>query len=51
MAAELLGEYTDDDGVVHRKVNKWKEVYDFTPETGPNYKVISKAEFEILTFS
>ena len=31
-------------------MNKWKEVYDFTPANG-NYTTISKADFEILTFS
>ena len=49
--AELLGEFADDDGVVHRKVNKWREVYDFTTGEAPNYKVIKKAEFKIVQFT
>ena len=32
-------------------VNKWKEVFDFTPSAEGNYKLIDTAEFEIINFS
>ena len=50
--AKIIGEYVDEDtGETHQKVNKWKEVYDFTlPDKGANYKLSDPKEFEIMTF-
>jgi hypothetical protein len=28
--ASLIGEFTDDDGVIQKKVNKWNQIFDFT---------------------
>ena len=50
VAADLVGEFTDDDGVVQKKVNHWSQVFDFTKrEDGePNYSLIQPSEFEII---
>ena len=48
-AAGLIGEF-DHDGVTCRKVNKWKEIYDFTPESTANYKLTAPDKFEVITF-
>ena len=42
LAADLVGEFTDDDGVIQTKVNHWSQVFDFTKrEDGElNYSLI-----------
>lgn len=48
--ANLVGEFTDDDGVVQKKVNKWNLVHDFTkPEDdSKNYKLVTPEEFNFV---
>ena len=42
LAAVVVGEFTDDDGIVQTKINKWSQVFDFTKrEDGElNYTLI-----------
>ena len=42
LAADVVGEFTDDDGIVQTKINKWSQVFDFTKrEDGElNYTLI-----------
>lgn len=51
LAANIVGQFTDDEGVVQDKVNKWNQVFDFTKqEDGTlNYKIIDPKEFKIIT--
>lgn len=51
--ALLNGEFTDDDGVVQKKVNKWNLVFDFTtnPEGRDNFKLIKPSEFRVKNVS
>lgn len=46
-AANIMGQFTDDDGEVQDKVNHWNQVHDFTPkeEGGLNYELIDPTEF------
>ena len=48
--AELIGEFTDDDGVVQKKVNKWSQIYDFTKreDDALNFKLLDPSEFKII---
>ena len=47
ISADLVGEFTDDDGVVQTKVNHWSQVFDFTKrEDGQlNYTLINPSDF------
>ena len=49
-AADLLGTFVDDDGVVQNKVNKWKRVFDFTKnEDGQlNFTLLKPEEFKVI---
>jgi hypothetical protein len=40
--AQLIGEFTDDDGVIQKKVNKWSQIYDFTKKEDEtlNYQLL-----------
>lgn len=51
LKADLIGDFTDDDGVLQTKYNHWKDVFDFSKrEDGvPNYKLIEKSDFKILS--
>ena len=48
-AADLLGTFVDDDGVVQNKVNKWKRIFDFTKnEDGQlNFSLLPTDQFQI----
>ena len=50
LAANLVGEFTDDDGVLQKKVNKWNLVHDFTKREDDtlNYKLITTEEFKFV---
>ena len=51
-AAELIGEFTDEEGATHQKINHWKEVHDFTPaEEGSNFELIAQDDFQVVNFS
>ena len=48
--ADLLGSFTDDDGVVQQKVNKWKRIFDFTKNDDGelNFSLLKPAEFKVV---
>ena len=52
IAADLVGEFTDDDGVIQIKVNHWLSVFDFTKrEDGElNYNLIQPSDFKIIDY-
>ena len=47
VAADLVGEFKDDDGVVQTKVNHWSQIFDFTKrEDGElNYIIMPPSNF------
>ena len=45
--ANLLGEYKDDDGKTQTKFNKWNQIFDFTKQDTPNFKLISVDKFKL----
>mmetsp|Transcript_22859 Transcript_22859/g.35179 ORF Transcript_22859/g.35179 Transcript_22859/m.35179 type:complete len:167 (-) Transcript_22859:776-1276(-) len=49
--ADIVGKFTDDEGIVQDKVNKWDQVYDFTPnKEGPsNHQLTTPDKFSIVT--
>lgn len=51
--ANLIGEFTDDEGTVQQKLNHWREVHDFTPsETDVmNYQFVEPDDFQVVEFS
>ena len=50
VAGNLIGEFTDDDGVVQTKVNKWNLVHDFTKREDAtlNYGLVTPEEFKFV---
>jgi hypothetical protein len=48
--ANLVGQFTDDDGVIQNKINKWSYVFDFTKrEDGElNYSLVQPSDFSII---
>ena len=51
--AQITGSFVDDDtGQTMDKVNKWKEIFDFTPDKEPaeKYKLTPPDDFSVLTF-
>ena len=50
--AKIVGDFVDEEtGKTLRMVNKWKEVFDFTPpEEGTNYELADPKKFEVFTF-
>lgn len=49
-SAELIGNFDLEGHGIVRKVNKWKELYDFTPDKTPNYSLTNPKDFEVTTF-
>ena len=51
--ADVVGEFTDDDGVVQKKVNRWNQIHDFTKRTDGklNYKLLPPGQFSTLYVS
>ena len=45
--AELIGNFTDDDGIIQQKVNKWSQIYDFTKKDDGslNFELLSPKDF------
>ena len=50
--AELIGNFTDDDGIIQQKVNKWSQIYDFTKKNDGslNYKLLEPSDFELINY-
>jgi len=38
--ATLLGDFSDEIGIIQPKINKWSQVHDFTPSEEANYEVL-----------
>lgn len=49
-AADLLGTFIDDDGVLQTKVNKWKRIFDFTKNDDGqlNFSLLKPEEFGVI---
>ena len=47
--ADVVGSFTDDDGVVQQKVNRWNQIHDFTKRKDGklNYKIMPTEHFSI----
>lgn len=47
--ADVVGQFTDDDGIVQQKVNRWNQIHDFTKRSdgGLNYRLLPPQEFAI----
>ena len=50
-AADLIGEYKDDDGIMQKRVNKWNLVFDFTKRDDGklNYSIQDQKDFDVVT--
>jgi len=48
-----VGTFTDDEGVVQEKTNKWNQVYDFTSKKagGLNFTLVEPSSFKIVDAS
>ena len=47
--ADLVGTFTDDDGVLQTKSNKWNQIYDFTTKAGgDNFSVVPPEAFQVI---
>ena len=53
LAADIVGEFTDDDGVVQKKINKWNLVFDYTKREDAqlNFSLIQQDQFKLLNLS
>ena len=49
--AYLVGKFTDDNGEVFDKRNQWNQIFDFTKETGQNFKLMEPREFTTYDIS
>ena len=48
--SQIVGTFTDDDGVLQTKVNKWNLIFDFTKkEEGLNFALMDPANFQLMT--
>jgi protein XRP2 len=52
LAADLVGEFTDDDGIIQKKVNHWSQVFDFTKRDDGelNYTLLDPFEYSINSY-
>jgi len=49
-SAVILGKFTDEEGVVQEKVNKWNLIFDFTKnESKDNFKLMKPSSFKVIT--
>lgn len=50
-AADLLGEFVDDEGVTQKKMNKWGQIFDFTVSAqDSNFSLIDVATWKIIKY-